>query len=319
MVEPLRSTLVVEFDYTRSLGGLGSAVATALHERTLLGTRISDGRVIVPALEVDPITFAMLDASALVPVGPAGTVRSWTWVSEPVAGQPFSEPFAFALIQLDGADTAMLHAVAVPEGGIATGDRVRARWRDERTGSITDLVFEPVGSPTGDAGTAADSATDPITVRRAPIRLDYDYQASPEESRFYRAIAHGRLVGQRCPVCAKVYIPPRGACPVDGVPTHDEVELADTGTVATFSVINVPFPGQRLTPPYVSAYILLDGADIPILHLVNGIDADQVRMGLRVRAKWLPREQWGTSFENIAWFEPTGQPDAPYETYREHL
>ena len=105
------------------------------------------------------------------------------------------------------------------------------------------------------------------------------YAASPEESAFYRAIEQGRIVGQRCPTCSKVYVPPRSACPADGTPTAEEVELSETGTVTTFCIVNVPFLGQRITPPYVSAYVLLDGADIAFLHLILDCPAEDVRIG----------------------------------------
>ena len=103
------------------------------------------------------------------------------------------------------------------------------------------------------------------------------------------------------------------------MPTTDEVELPDRGTVTTFCIVNVPFAGQRVTPPYVAAYVLLDGADIPLQHLILGCPADEVRMGMRVEAVWKPREQWGTTPENIDHFRPTGEPDAPLESYAHHL
>ncbi len=134
-----------------------------------------------------------------------------------------------------------------------------------------------------------------------------------------RGLADGRILGQRCPACGKVYVPPRGACPVDGVPTTDEVELSDEGTVTTFCIVNVPFLGQRITPPYVSAYVLLDGADIAFLHLLLDVDPAEVRMGMRIRAVWRPRQEWTTSLENISHFAPTGAPDADYDTYKGHL
>jgi uncharacterized OB-fold protein len=158
-----------------------------------------------------------------------------------------------------------------------------------------------------------------VTMVTTPVHLDVVHSVSPEESKYLRALADGKLLGQRCPKCHKVYIPPRGACPVDGVPTTDEVELPDVGTVTTFCVVNVPFLGQRIAPPYVAAYVLLDGADIAFLHLVLGCAADEVRMGMRVRAVWKPAEDWGTTLENIDHFAPTGEPDAPYETYEGHL
>jgi hypothetical protein len=36
-------------------------------------------------------------------------------------------------------------------------------------------------------------------------------------------------------------------------------------------------------------------------------------------AHWRPREEWDTSLRNIDHFHPTGEPDAPFESYREHL
>jgi uncharacterized OB-fold protein len=48
-------------------------------------------------------------------------------------------------VQLDGADTAMLHAVdAGEESKMRTGMRVRVRWREETVGEILDIAcFEP--------------------------------------------------------------------------------------------------------------------------------------------------------------------------------
>jgi len=327
MTGTLKAPLRVEFDYTRSLGPVLSSFMTGLRERTVLGGRTADGRVLVPPSEYDPDTHEPL--TDLVPVSSTGTVQTWSWVSEPVPGQPLDRPFAFALVLLDGADTPMLHAVDVADAAeMRTGMRVRVRWADETVGDIRDIAcFEPASAEqSGDEGRGAgrsvatgagsESATTGII---SPVQLDYTYAASAEESRFLRGLAEGKIRGQRCPKCEKVYVPPRGACPVDGVPTRDEVELPDRGIVTTFCIVNVPFLGQRIAPPYVSAYVLLDGADIPFLHLVLGCDASEVRMGMRVEAVWKPREEWTTSMENIDHFRPTGEPDAAYESYAAHL
>ena len=325
MSRVLSAPLQVAFPYTRSTGPVLGAFFTGLRDGRVLGARTSDGRVVVPPVEFDPVTHEAVDAADLVEVGTEGVVQTWTWVSEPVPGQPLDSPFAFAMITLDGADAPLLHAVAAdgPEA-MSTGMRVQVVWAESPEGSITDIAhFVPVPAD-GESGLDARSARtstndDAVTGIVVPVELDYTYEASPEESAFFRGLAEGRILGQRCPRCGKVYVPPRSACPVDGVATSEEVELADTGTVTTFCVVNVPFLGQKITPPYVSAYVLLDGADIAFLHLIQGIPADEVRMGLRVKAVWKPREEWGTTIENIQHFEPTGEPDADYESYRAHL
>ena len=309
----------VEFDYTRSLGPVLSRFMSALRQRQVLGGVLADGRVVVPPPEYDPITHAAV--ADLVPVSEFGLVTSWSWVSEPVAQQPLERPFAFAQVLLDGADAPLLHAVAVDSpADMSTGMRVRIRWADEPVGTIRDIAwFEPAGDSVSEGSASMELGAPEITGIVSPVNLAYDYAASPEETKFFRGLAEGKLFGQRCPKCEKVYIPPRGACPVDGVPTTDEVELPDRGTVTTFCIVNVPFLGQKIEPPYVSAYVLLDGADIAFLHLILDIDAADVRMGMRVEAVWKPREEWGTSLDNIRYFRPTGEPDAEYDTYKQHL
>jgi hypothetical protein len=310
----------IAFDYTRSLGPVLGQFMTALRERRILGARGADGTVHAPPFEYDPVTS--LPPAELVEVGQAGTVVSWSWLPSPLDGQPLDRPFAWALIRLDGADTAMLHAVdAGSAAAMRTGMRVAARWAADRVGSIRDIAcFEPSDAPPGRASPRGALASgDPVTMTVAPVRLRYLHTASAAESAYLRGLADGRLVGQRCPACGKVYVPSRGTCPVDGVPTDSEVELPDTGTVTTFSVVNVGYPGQQVTPPYVAAAVLLDGADIAFQHLILGCDPGEVRMGMRVRAVWRPRGEWGTTAGNISHFAPAGEPDAPYESYARFL
>ena len=42
-------------------------------------------------------------------------------------------------------------------------------------------------------------------------------------------------------------------------------------------------------------------------------------MGLRVEAVWRPREEWDYTLRNISHFRPTGEPDADYDSYKDHL
>lgn len=316
--QPLLSApLKLSFDYTRSVGPVLGQFFTALSARRIVGVRGSDGRVHVPPAEYDPVTYEPL--REIVPVESVGTVASWTWQPEPLEGQPLQRPFAWALIRLDGADTPLLHAVdaETPEA-IGIGARVHAHWVDEPVGAITDIAFFALGEDAEPVPETTDDR-DPVKILETPINIEIQHSASHEESAYLRALAEGKIIGARTGKDAKVYFPPHGADPATGRPTTEFVELPDKGTVTTFAIINIPFAGQRIKPPYVAAYVLLDGADIPFLHLVTEIDASEVRMGMRVEAVWKPREEWGLGIDNIDHFRPTGEPDADYETYKHHL
>lgn len=158
-----------------------------------------------------------------------------------------------------------------------------------------------------------------VPVKRVdcPVRLDYTIAAGREQSRFLRAIRERRLLGRRCPECTKVYLPPRGACPRCGVMTAEDVEVAARGTVTTWCVTHVPYEGQTLELPYVTASVLLDGADLPFYFLIQGIAAPDMRMGMRVEGVWA--DELGPTLDSIRYFKPSGEPDVPLEAIAEHL
>jgi len=314
---PLSAPLKLSFDYTRSVGPLLGEFFTALRERRVVGVRGSDGRVLVPPAEYDPVTYDRL--TEIVPVDSVGTVVSWTWQPAPLEGQPLDRPFAWALIRLDGADLPMIHAVdAGSADQISTGARVHVHWVDEPVGAITDIAYFALGEEAEDVPAPAEGL-EPVTMLVSPSSIEIQHTASRPESTFLRALEQGKLLGARTGQDGKVYFPPREANPATGLELDNYVELPDKGTVTTFAIINIPFAGQRIKPPYVAAYVLLDGADIPFLHLVTEIDPSEVRMGMRVQAVWKPKEEWGLGIDNIDYFRPTGEPDADYDTYKHHL
>ena len=161
--------------------------------------------------------------------------------------------------------------------------------------------------------------SEPVTMLETPIKIEYEFTAGLAQSRYLKGISEGKFLGQRCPKCTKVYVPPRGSCPTDGVATDEIVELPNTGTVTTYCVVNVPFAGQTIEIPYICAQILLDGANISFMGLIQEIPTGEIRMGMRVEAVWVEPDQLGPTMASVKYFRPSGEPDAEFETYKEYL
>jgi uncharacterized OB-fold protein len=311
-------TTTLEFPYQRTTGPVMGPFLTGVRDGHLLGSRIG-GRVLCPPMEFDPDTAAPVEPD-LVEVGPGGTVESWTWVAEPTSKHPFARPFAFALIRLDGADTALVHAVdAGSIDAMATGMRVAAQYAEVRHGAITDVWFVPEADARPQR---IEPGAEPVTVSEHLIGVTITEHLTPHRKRFIAALLEGRIIGQRSPVSGKVYVPPRGYDNLERVPMGeaDDVDVPDTGAVSSFTVITpIQYHGQEETEPYIRASILLDGTDQAINQIdIRDIALDEFRVGMRVRAVWLPpEERSGRGIDNrgaawdgvIARWEPTGEPD----------
>jgi len=86
----------------------------------------------------------------------------------------------------------------------------------------------------------------------------------------------------------------------------DWVELADTGVVNTFSLCYVTWDMRRVKEPQIPAVIEIDGAakGAGIMHLLGGVDPEDVKIGMRVQAVWKPPEEREGAITDILYFKP---------------
>jgi uncharacterized protein len=310
----------IVFPYKRSLGPVIGAFMTALTDQRILGIRAGD-RVLVPPIEWDPATAAELSADDLVEVGPAGTVESWTWVPEPTEQHPLDVPFAFALVRLDGASTPLLHAVAADgPDAMSNGMRVAPRWRGTRIGHITDLVAFVPGETSEVDGDDTGPADEPVAMMDYNAAITYRNPVPPVSDRLRDVSKEQRILGQRCPVCERVYAGGRGYCPIDAFEMSEEhdVDLPQTGTITNFTIVTpVQYPGQTETDPFARVFVLLDGTDVvlpyqPVIELA----VEDVKVGKRVAAAWAPPNDrvdeggtMGGAYGHLIGWIPSGEPD----------
>jgi uncharacterized OB-fold protein len=124
-------------------GTAGQIFFTALKEKgELLGSRCSPcNQVYVPARRFCERCFAELTAE--VKIKPGGTVKSFSICHLDHENRRLKHPAAFALVQLDGATTMMLHRLldVKDPSQVSIGSRVETviKPKAKRTGSILDI------------------------------------------------------------------------------------------------------------------------------------------------------------------------------------
>ena len=141
-VEPLHHDVVMEFPYKHSTGEvIGRFLAGLKEQKTIWGQRAHGQGVVVP-----PLGYSEVDGSEggeWVAVRPTGVDTAVARVHKPIARlHPSETPFAFVLVKLDGADTALAHIVTDDADRVKVGARVEAVWKPEaeRVGSVRDIA-----------------------------------------------------------------------------------------------------------------------------------------------------------------------------------
>jgi uncharacterized OB-fold protein len=127
----------------------------------------------------------------------------------------------------------------------------------------------------------------PDLVMEGKISIPYRWTTGKMAGRFFTELRDNKKIyGVKCGGCGKVYVPPPDLCGACYAAMGEWVEIADTGTITTFTVVHHPLIWRPLEPPYAIAAIRLDGADTDFLHLLKTDDYARLRCGLRVNAVW---------------------------------
>jgi uncharacterized protein len=150
-VVPYQMKLHYEHAFGPYYGRLFDEIKT---NRRIMGVRSPTGDgAMIPPREICDITHQ--PTGTWVEVSQTGTVRAMSVIYLEFIGQKQPPPYIYAEIMLDGASTRLIHNVAGIDMArakelVKPGTRVRAVWRDQRTGSLDDIShFEVIDGKEG--------------------------------------------------------------------------------------------------------------------------------------------------------------------------
>jgi uncharacterized OB-fold protein len=270
--------------YTLTPGQATGVFLAELAKRRLIGSRHAK-EILLPAADFDGETGA--PSEGFVEVGPVGEVVGFTSTGEQTLG----------LIRIDGTRSPFVHWLSgFGSGELSVGTRVQAIWAAEPSGkSILDLQgFGPLTNADSFEPRPVDDLAPAIEQIDYSMTLDYEHAYGHYYGTMFDGVKTDRRIrGIKCSKCARVLLPPRPQCDVCYAPTTEWVDVASTGTIQASSVVHIEFVGQRRTPPYVYAEIVLDGTSTRLIHTVGGVGAEEAKTaaapGARVQAVWSDR------------------------------
>lgn len=135
------------------------------------------------------------------------------------------------------------------------------------------------------------------------ISVPYHWWAGETASKFFIALRdEKKILGTKCKNCSKTYVPPRKTCPTCFTLNEDWVEISPLGTLVTYTVVRRKSSSLPKNPPVIYGLIKLEGSDTALLHFIDEVSPDDIKIGMKLRAKFA-NERKGTIFD-IEYFKP---------------
>ncbi len=129
-------------------------------------------------------------------------------------------------------------------------------------------------------------------VLSAPLVIEYPFTRTtgPVLGAFLTGLREQVLVGIKA-TDSRVICPPVEYDPTTGEDLTEMVEVGPVGTVVNWAFVAEPHEKHPLDHPFAWAQITLDGADTPLLHVVDVARPDLMSTGLRVVPSWVDERE----------------------------
>ena len=140
-------------------------------------------------------------------------------------------------------------------------------------------------------------------VHKSVINIPYNWWAGDTASKFLIAIRdEQKILGTKCRKCSRVFIPPRKICPTCFTENKEWVSVSDVGIVQAFTVARRQLAAMKKKVPICFGLIKLEGADTALLHYLGEVDIADIKIGMRVKAKFAKERDGKTT--DIDYFRP---------------
>ncbi len=130
-----------------------------------------------------------------------------------------------------------------------------------------------------------------IFVNKGMIKADYKFWVGRYMDKFYDNTEKKKIVGNKCPKCSDVFVPPRkicGKCNVEIPLDKNWVDLPNTGTLVNYTIspYKVNERGSRKAKPQTIGMVRIDGSNTAIIGKLLKIEPNEVKTGMKLKIEW---------------------------------
>ena len=130
-----------------------------------------------------------------------------------------------------------------------------------------------------------------IVSNQGMVRADFNFWVGRYLDKFFDNLENKKLVGNKCPKCDDVFVPPRKICGKCNmvIPLEENwVDLPDTGTLLNYTITpyRVNDRTHRKTKDLLLGMVQIDGSNTSIVYRLMNLNPNEVKIGMKVKIEW---------------------------------
>jgi len=144
-----------------------------------------------------------------------------------------------------------------------------------------------------------------LKVVSGEIPVKWRYTLGVAGERFFRALKdEEKIMASYCPECRLWFLPPAIFCERCFSEMKEWKDVGVVAQVKSYTVAHYDLDGKKLDEPLVYAHLCWKGVEGGLIHKLGEVKPEQVKIGLKVKAKFAPKDQRKGLITDILYFAP---------------
>ncbi|MHA1293780.1 MAG: Zn-ribbon domain-containing OB-fold protein [Promethearchaeota archaeon] len=131
-----------------------------------------------------------------------------------------------------------------------------------------------------------------LNITKGLVRAEFNFWVGKYMDKFYDGLEQNKIIGNKCPKCGAVFVPPRKICGKCNIliPLEENwVDLPDTGILINYTA--TPYKvndrsDRKVKKLNLIGMVQIDGSDTAIVYNLLDMELKDIKIGMKVKIKW---------------------------------
>ncbi|MFW9818500.1 MAG: Zn-ribbon domain-containing OB-fold protein [Candidatus Thorarchaeota archaeon] len=131
-----------------------------------------------------------------------------------------------------------------------------------------------------------------VVSNKGLVRAEFAFWVGQYMDKFYDALENKRIIGNKCPKCGDVFVPPRkicGKCNEKISLDQNWVDLPNSGKLKNYTITQYKIndrSSRKVKKPQIIGMVQIDGSNTAIINRILDIEREELKLGMQLKIKW---------------------------------
>ena len=131
-----------------------------------------------------------------------------------------------------------------------------------------------------------------IVANKGLVKAEFAFWVGQYLDKFYDNLENKKIVGNKCPKCGDVFVPPRkicGKCNVVIPLNENWIDLPETGELMNYTTTYYKIndrSDRRVKKPQIIGIVKIDGSSTGLIYRLLDLEPDELNIGMKMKIEW---------------------------------